>query len=56
MARSKGTWTRTLYKHGIVWWLLVVWWWRPIAWFSSTLFATMLGFKRIETRVMGRRK
>ena len=39
MARSKGTWTRTLYKHGFVWWLLVGWWWRPIAWFSSTLFA-----------------
>ena len=56
MARSKGTWTRTLYKHGFVWWLLVGWWWRPIAWFSATLFATMLGFKRIETRVMGRRK
>ena len=55
MARRKGTWVRTLYKHGIVWWLLIGWWWRPIAWFMSVLFADILGYKNIETRIMSRR-
>ena len=50
MARRKKTVTVPLYKHGIIWWLLIGWWWRPtvyIFWlFYNAIFNVRVEFKK----------
>lgn len=39
-----------LFRHGIIWWLLIGWWWRPtvyIFWmFFNIIFNTEIRFKK----------
>ena len=50
MARRKKHIDVVLFKHGIIWWLLVGWWWRPcvyIYWiFFNILFNTEIRIKK----------
>ena len=36
-----------LYKHGIIWWILIGWWWRPAV-FLFWMFFNILFNCRIE--------
>ena len=47
MARRKNTVTVQLYKHGIIWWLLIGWWWRPTV-YIFWLFYNMIFNVRVE--------
>lgn len=39
-----------LYKHGIIWWLIIGWWWRPFVFmfwmFYNIIFNVEVRFKK----------
>ena len=47
MARKKKAVKVPLYKHGLIWWLLIGWWWRPCV-FAFWMFYNIIFNVRVE--------
>lgn len=47
MARKKKTVKVPLFKHGLIWWMLVGWWWHPCV-FLFWIFYNVIFNDRVE--------
>jgi hypothetical protein len=48
MARERKTMVMVIGKHNAAWWIFIGWWWFVLKVFHYSLWASLLGFRKLK--------